>query len=184
MPSKKQAIGGGAVLLGAFFLWLLSRKDGRTFPGGSGSTYDASDVPHDVGRWYDLAVSLSSGWCTPDVILTLIWKESNGDPQQVGPVQERGLMQLWKPTADGLGVDWDKMFNPTDNIAAGCRVFNDCIDASAAQASNGIPSLHGGFQCYNAGADDIGDPVKGKAYADDAILRLPAVIEYINREFF
>ena len=57
----------------------------------------------------------------PLLILAVIEIESRYNPSAVGALKERGLMQIRRGTAKGLGLTWSDAFQVRANIDAGSR---------------------------------------------------------------
>ncbi len=63
----------------------------------------------------------------PRLVLAVIYQESGGNPNAVGPKGEIGLMQLMPGTARDMIVD--DPFNPRQNIFGGTRYLRYLLDA-------------------------------------------------------
>ena len=61
----------------------------------------------------------------PDLLLTVILRESSFLPCAVSPAGARGLMQLMPGTAEELGVR--NPFNPEENLKAGARFLGQLL---------------------------------------------------------
>lgn len=107
-----------------------------------------------VTQWSALATSAGQTYdVDPNLILSVIAIESNGDPTAVSSAGARGLMQLMPGTASGLGVT--DAFDPTQNIYGGTKYL-----ASLLHQFNG--NLSEALAAYNAGPGNIG---AGTGYA-------------------
>lgn len=156
-------------------LWLLFSKKEATAGAGS------SVVPANVLKWLpqaEAAQSQGDSFISVDWILAVIWQESAGVNGLRGAAGEIGLMQILPGTAAGLGLDPESLWDPLLNIMAGARVLADCMKSLPGSpgwsvSESDVDKLV--FQCYNAGADDIGDPVKGKAYSEEVYRKLLSV---------
>ncbi len=59
------------------------------------------------------------------LIIAVMIKESEGDPNAVSSSRCLGLMQLLPSTARGYGIDLAQIFDPRTNVLAGARVLHD-----------------------------------------------------------
>jgi soluble lytic murein transglycosylase-like protein len=68
-----------------------------------------------------------------DAVNRMIQIESSGDPNCVGPVGERGLLQIrratWRDICEDLDVEWsyDEAFDPAHNLIAGSYYWRDML---------------------------------------------------------
>lgn len=68
-----------------------------------------------------------------DAVNRMIEIESSGDPNCIGPVGERGLLQIrrttWRDICTDLEVDWsyDLAFDPAHNLIAGAHYWRDML---------------------------------------------------------
>ncbi|MGB4942890.1 MAG: transglycosylase SLT domain-containing protein, partial [Candidatus Moraniibacteriota bacterium] len=76
------------------------------------------------------------------LIIAVMIKESEGNPNAVSSSRCLGLMQLLPSTARGYGIDLARIFDPRTNIMGGARVLRD-YGASA--------NLDRGLAAYNLG---------------------------------
>lgn len=61
---------------------------------------------------------------SPVLALAIIEQESHYNPRAIGPIGERGLMQISKPTAPILGLNWNHAFDVDKNIQAGVKYLS------------------------------------------------------------
>lgn len=188
MASNTEKAAGGTVVLALIFWYLASRGEGRdpiTDIGGGGDL-GADDVPPNVLQWIpqiEQAIAQCNGtYAHKEMIMAIIWQESGGVNGLTGGAGEIGLMQIWPETARGLGyTDLSVLWDPVQNIIAGCRVLDQCAEASKAMNELGdYPYLQEMFQCYNAGPDDIGHPIKGFQYSLEVLEKFGATSQWID----
>lgn len=66
-------------------------------------------------------------WYDWRLFKALVAAESGFDPKAVSPAGAQGLCQLMPPTARGLGLSPDQVFDPAANLDAGARYLAECL---------------------------------------------------------
>jgi hypothetical protein len=99
-----------------------------------------------VSRWESIVVRYAERrGLDPDLVASVIWKESRGDAGAVGPTGAVGLMCVkpfpWRPSAEELR-------NPWTNVAAGTRTLAQVI-------RDGRGDLFYALAAYNGGWDQV-----------------------------
>ena len=99
-----------------------------------------------VGRWQNVVVHYGERrGLDPDLIASVIWKESRGVSTVVGPTGAVGLMCVkpfpWRPSAEELS-------NPWTNVAAGSATLAQVI-------RDGSGDVYYALAAYNGGWDKI-----------------------------
>jgi hypothetical protein len=99
-----------------------------------------------VSRWEDIAVRYGEGRnLDPDLVASVIWKESRGISTVEGPTGAVGLMCVkpfpWRPSQEELR-------NPWTNVAAGTRTLAQVI-------RDGNGDVYYALAAYNGGWDQI-----------------------------
>ncbi len=112
-----------------------------------------------VRRWDHLVVEYADRRrLDPDLVASVIWKESRGDPTAVGPTGAIGLMCVkpfaWRPSAAELE-------NPWTNVASGTGIMQQVIE-------DGNGDVYYALAAYNGGWDKIHRPWT-RAYAADVL---------------
>ncbi len=83
----------------------------------------------------------------PDFLASLVWMESRGDPQAIGPVGAVGLMQVMPKEA---GFSWrpsrEALLEPQTNLQAGCRTLVDIIHQGGGDLFNTLAAYNGGWE--------------------------------------
>ena len=82
----------------------------------------------------------------PDFLASLVWMESRGDSQAVGPVGAIGLMQImpseegysWRPTRAEL-------LNPATNLFWGTRTLSTVLGQGEGDVFNALAAYNGGW---------------------------------------
>ena len=82
----------------------------------------------------------------PELIATVIYHESGGNPRAVSRAGARGLMQLMPRTARGLGVS--DVFDPRQNILGGARYLRGQLDRFGGNLALALAA-------YNAGPANV-----------------------------
>jgi soluble lytic murein transglycosylase-like protein len=80
----------------------------------------------------------------PWLLFATMKQESRFNPQIIGAVGERGLMQIRRGTAADLGLAWDEAFNITANTCAGAAYLSRHVRERG---------MHAGLLRYNGGAE-------------------------------
>lgn len=86
----------------------------------------------------------------PWLVKSLIQKESSYNPNVVSSAGCRGLMQLGKGAAEDVGVDYNSLFDPETNIAAGTKYL-------AMKLKEFDNNLELALAAYNAGSKNVQD---------------------------
>ncbi len=112
-----------------------------------------------IRRWDHLVVEYAHRRrIDPDLVASVVWKESRGDPAAVGPTGAIGLMCVkpfaWRPSAAELE-------NPSTNVASGTGIMQQVIE-------DGKGDVYYALAAYNGGWDKIHRPWTG-AYAADVL---------------
>jgi hypothetical protein len=121
-----------------------------------------------VGRWESIIVRYAEARrLDPDLVASVVWKESRGVSTVVGPTGAIGLMCVkpfpWRPSAKELR-------NPWTNVAAGTRTLAQVI-------RDGKGDVYYALAAYNGGWDQIHLRVTRRYAADvlDNYVRAVAV---------
>ncbi|MGB3073029.1 MAG: transglycosylase SLT domain-containing protein [Candidatus Moraniibacteriota bacterium] len=93
------------------------------------------------------------------LIIAVMIKESEGNPNAVSSSRCLGLMQLLPSTARGYGIDLAQIFDPRTNILVGARVLRD-YGASA--------NLDRGLAAYNLGPGAVNQRMKNENFNPSA----------------
>lgn len=110
-----------------------------------------------ISQWDNIIQKHASaiGWDWR-LIAAICYQESAFDPEAVSWVGAQGLMQLMPETASQLGVPSNKVFDPEQNVSAGCRYLkqlsNKFTDITDIQER--IPFV---LASYNGGVGHIRD---------------------------
>ncbi|MCY0881421.1 MAG: transglycosylase SLT domain-containing protein, partial [Firmicutes bacterium] len=91
----------------------------------------------------------------PALVIAVITEESGGNPDAVSPAGAIGLMQLEPQTAKDLGISPSELYNPQENLVAGCMYLRDMLNMFQ-------NSLSLALSAYNAGpgaVEENGDQV-------------------------
>ena len=100
-----------------------------------------------VQRWDALIqVEAERRGLDPDFLASLVWMESRGRPQAVGPVGAVGLMQVmpneagftWRPTKAEL-------MNPSTNLFWGARTLQTVMRQGEGDVFNALAAYNGGW---------------------------------------
>ncbi|MCU0520096.1 MAG: transglycosylase SLT domain-containing protein [Anaerolineae bacterium] len=101
-----------------------------------------------VLRWESLIVQEAHRrQLDPDLVASLVWKESRGDAKAVGPVGSVGLMQImpkeegfhWRPSRDEL-------LNPYTNVYWGTRTLSTVIHQGDGDVFSALAAYNGGWE--------------------------------------
>ncbi|MBN1250141.1 MAG: transglycosylase SLT domain-containing protein [Anaerolineae bacterium] len=101
-----------------------------------------------VQRWSDLILlEADRRDLDPDFLASLVWMESRGDPNAVGPVGAVGLMQVmpkeagfsWRPTREVL-------LDPGTNLFWGTRTLATVIRQGKGDIFNALAAYNGGWE--------------------------------------
>jgi hypothetical protein len=101
-----------------------------------------------VQRWEDLILQEASRReLDPDLLASLIWKESSGDALAVGPSGATGLMQVmpkeagftWRPTREAL-------LDPDLNVFWGSRTLSIVVEQGEGDIFNALAAYNGGWR--------------------------------------
>jgi len=119
----------------------------------------ASWVPSVLSRSYSTAMSILNRFTAPlkaastalgvpvKLIVSVIIKESSGNPNVPGKSGEYGLMQLMPGTARGQGGYTGPLANlwdPATNIMVGTTVLADCLRREGSNLFNALRAYNGG----------------------------------------
>jgi len=128
-----------------------------------------------VSRWESIVVRYAERrGLDPDLVASVIWKESRGDATAVGPTGAVGLMCVkpfpWRPSAEELR-------NPWTNVAAGTATLAQII-------RDGRGDVFYALAAYNGGWDQVHLGVTRRYAADvlDNYVRAVAVGEGLSAD--
>jgi len=83
----------------------------------------------------------------PDFLASLVWMESRGDSQAIGPVGSVGLMQVMPKEA---GFSWRpsraELLDPTTNLFWGTRTLATVIHQGDGDVFNALAAYNGGWE--------------------------------------
>ena len=83
----------------------------------------------------------------PDFLASLLWMESRGDAQAIGPVGSVGLMQVMPKEA---GFSWRptraELLNPATNLFWGTRTLSTVIHQGNGDVFNALAAYNGGWE--------------------------------------
>ncbi len=102
-----------------------------------------------MGRWENIVVRYAERRdLDPDLVASVIWKESRGDATVVGPTGAVGLMCVkpfpWRPSAEELR-------NPWTNVAAGTRTLAQVIRDGNGDVYYALAAYNGGWNQIHLG---------------------------------
>ncbi len=102
-----------------------------------------------VSRWESIIVRYAERrGLDPDLVASVVWKESRGDPAAVGPTGAVGLMCVkpfpWRPSAEELR-------NPWTNVAAGTRTLAQVIRDGRGDVFYALAAYNGGWDQVHLG---------------------------------
>ena len=180
-------------LIVAFFVVKsLNRMDDRDTGGSGGEIerpFTGEDITNQNGR--DITENFSNAvrqwadeakqWAQihsvrPEVILSIIQQESDGNPDAVGSIGEQGLMQVTEIALQDVNdnfndfpyqsdIDFADLTRPAANIKAGTAFYRLQLDRM-----NG--SDYDALRAYNCGAQGAKEnPGCGSQYADEVLNR-------------
>ena len=157
---------------GAGLGWAIwSAKTQIVAVGTSAASAVVSWVPSVLSRSYSTAMSILNRFTTPlkaasaslgvpvKLIVSVIIKESSGNPTAKGGAGEYGLMQLMPGTARSQGGYTGPLANlwdPATNIMVGTTVLADCLKREGSNLFNAL-------RAYNGGPGWRGASLKGQA---------------------
>jgi soluble lytic murein transglycosylase-like protein len=95
---------------------------------------------HEASTRYGLSEAL---------IIAVMIKESEGDPNAVSSSRCLGLMQILPSTARSMGIDLAQIFDPRTNILAGARVLRDYLDGARGDLDRALASYRLGPGAVN-----------------------------------
>lgn len=96
------------------------------------------------------------------------YQESGFDPNAVSWAGARGLMQIMPATAQHLGLAAERMYSPSDNIAAAARYIRELTEQFG-DIRNGEERIKFVLAAYNGGMGHIRDAMAlSKKYGKDA----------------
>ncbi len=107
-----------------------------------------------VQQWEALIVEQAQArGVDPDLIASVIWKESRGDASAIGPARATGLMMImpyeagftWRPTSQQL-------LNPAQNIFWGTRTLATVLEQGHGDLYNALAAYNGGWEQIHLGA--------------------------------
>lgn len=103
-----------------------------------------------ISRWVDLiAANASARGLDPNLVCSIMFEESKGDPNIVSPAGAVGLLQVmpfpWRPSAEALK-------DPAINLNAGTKTLSEVIRQSQGR-------LHIALMAYNSGWRKLTVPV-------------------------
>lgn len=133
-----------------------------------GSDSLSPTLPQQVRKWSHLAGKYANKFGVPKrLILSIIWKETRGDPYAIGPDGEIGLMQVHPDTAQGLlNEDLPRPTSTGAHIRQGTKIL---------AIRRGMLKTEGGFsernwvRSYNGGMDVLQSDTLSQDYADDVL---------------
>ncbi len=100
-----------------------------------------------VQRWSDLIIQEAERRALdPDFLASLVWMESRGDPNAVGPVGAVGLMQVMPKEA---GFTWRPekaaLLDPSTNLFWGARTLATVVEQGDGDVFNALAAYNGGW---------------------------------------
>lgn len=100
-----------------------------------------------VQRWSDLIIQEAERRALdPDFLASLVWMESRGDPNAVGPVGAVGLMQVMPKEA---GFSWRPekaaLLDPSTNLFWGARTLATVVEQGDGDVFNALAAYNGGW---------------------------------------
>lgn len=101
-----------------------------------------------IQRWETLIVQEATRrGLDPDFLSALIWTESHGDPDAVGPAGAVGLMQVMPKEA---GFSWrptqQELLDPFTNLFWGARTLSTVIHQGKGDVLNALAAYNGGWE--------------------------------------
>ncbi|MFP4393727.1 MAG: lytic transglycosylase domain-containing protein [Anaerolineales bacterium] len=102
---------------------------------------------HKVQRWSDLIIQEAERRALdPDFLASLVWMESRGDANAVGPAGAVGLMQVMPKEA---GFSWRPekaaLLDPSTNLFWGARTLATVIEQGDGDVFNALAAYNGGW---------------------------------------
>ena len=103
---------------------------------------------HAIQQWDRLIVQEANRRAVaPDLLASLVWKESRGDAGSIGPKGAVGLMQIMPQEA---GFSWrppkDELLDPEINLFWGTRTLSIVIHQGQGDVLNALAAYNGGWE--------------------------------------
>ena len=120
-------------------------------PGASSASTDTPSLSsywnYEVRRWEDLIVQEADRRALdPDFVASLVWQESRGDADAVGPKGAVGLVQVMPKEA---GFSWrpsqEALLNPSVNLFWGTRTLATVIEQGGGDIFHALAAYNGGW---------------------------------------
>ena len=106
-----------------------------------------------VQRWSALIIQAADRrHLDPDFLASLVWKESRGDADAVGPLGSVGLMQVMpKETGFGWRPTGETLLDPYTNLFWGSRTLATVIQQGQGDVFNALAAYNGGWDKVDLG---------------------------------
>jgi len=116
------------------------------------------DASHGIISAYDdlfRRYSPTAGWDWR-LLAAQCYQESGFDPEAVSSMGAQGLMQLMPATAEALGLDEERRFNPEQNISAAARYIKK-VSQSFSDIKDADERIRFTLAAYNGGVGHVQD---------------------------
>mgnify|MGYP003134000865 CR=1 FL=1 len=118
-----------------------------------------------------------------NIIKSMAFTESSFDPEAVGELGEKGMMQFRDVTAEQYGVQ--DPFNPQQAITGAAKKFADDYNYYTDQGFNSLKARNLAIEAYNGGRGNAGKSKQTSIYLDKVLGNLPDVSISSNvRDFY
>ncbi|MBN2003904.1 MAG: transglycosylase SLT domain-containing protein [Anaerolineae bacterium] len=123
--------------------WLDSSSYASTFDGPLSPYWGGA-----IQRWEMLIVQEATRrGLDPDFLAALVWTESSGDPNAIGPAGAVGLLQVMPKEA---GFSWrptqQELLDPSTNLFWGARTLSTVIHQGKGDILNALAAYNGGWE--------------------------------------